>query len=129
MGGDAITKYSWSDGKKQVSIYIELEGLDDLAEDAFTTTTPSEKSVSLIINGLAGKRRSFALSGLSEEVTGVKLQQKKGKNTIVLKLQKKEEKSWFKLVESSSGGGGGDDEEGGGMMGGMGGMMGGMEGM
>ena len=33
--GEAISKYSWSDGKKTVSIYIELDGLDDVAEEAF----------------------------------------------------------------------------------------------
>merc|ERR1712072_329047 len=34
--GEAISKYSWSDGKKAV-IYIELDGLDDVADDALTT--------------------------------------------------------------------------------------------
>eukprot|EP00421_Protoceratium_reticulatum_P014287 CAMPEP_0168389376 /NCGR_PEP_ID=MMETSP0228-20121227/16933_1 /TAXON_ID=133427 /ORGANISM="Protoceratium reticulatum, Strain CCCM 535 (=CCMP 1889)" /LENGTH=94 /DNA_ID=CAMNT_0008402649 /DNA_START=57 /DNA_END=338 /DNA_ORIENTATION=+ len=34
--GEAINKYSWADGKKRVSIYIELEGLDDVPDDALT---------------------------------------------------------------------------------------------
>merc|ERR1719382_1278252 len=62
--GDAITKYSWSDGKKQVSIYIELEGLDDLAEDAFKAES-GEKNVSLVIDKIAGKKRSFKLAAFS----------------------------------------------------------------
>ena len=33
--GEAITKYCWSEGKKTVSIYLELDGLDDVADDAF----------------------------------------------------------------------------------------------
>merc|ERR1719382_1377964 len=117
--GDAITKYSWSDGKKQVSIYIELEGLDDLAEDAFVVDS-GEKECSLVIAMSDSKKKRFALSSLSEEIDGVKLVRKKGKNTVVLKLQKKEEKSWFQLVEKS-GGRGGDDEGGPGGPGGMGG--------
>eukprot|EP00928_Gymnodinium_smaydae_P059417 TRINITY_DN4273_c0_g3_i6.p1 TRINITY_DN4273_c0_g3~~TRINITY_DN4273_c0_g3_i6.p1 ORF type:complete len:218 (+),score=93.10 TRINITY_DN4273_c0_g3_i6:184-837(+) len=134
--GEAITKYSWSDGKKQVSIYIELDGLDELADDAFVTDSGANE-VSLTIAGLGGKRRRFAMTGLSNEITGVKLQRKMGKNTVVLKLQKKEEQAWYSL-QTNSGSGGGDDEEGGGMpgmggmmggMGGMGGMMGGMGGM
>ncbi|CAE7876432.1 PGK1 [Symbiodinium microadriaticum] len=46
--GDAITKYSWGDGKKQVSIYIELDGLDDCTEDMFQASS-GEKDVSLTI--------------------------------------------------------------------------------
>eukprot|EP00928_Gymnodinium_smaydae_P059416 TRINITY_DN4273_c0_g3_i3.p1 TRINITY_DN4273_c0_g3~~TRINITY_DN4273_c0_g3_i3.p1 ORF type:complete len:203 (+),score=85.37 TRINITY_DN4273_c0_g3_i3:63-671(+) len=131
--GEAITKYSWSDGKKQVSIYIELDGLDELADDAFVTDSGSNE-VSLTIANLGGKRRRFAMTNLMNEITGVKLQRKMGKNTVVLKLQKKEEEPWFSL-QSGGGAAGGDDEEGGGMpgmggmMGGMGGMMGGMGGM
>merc|ERR1719436_2155176 len=89
-GGEAITKYSWSDGKKQVSIYIELDGLDDVSEEAFTAKS-GEKDVSLVIDKVAGKKRSFSISNLSNEITGVKVQQKKGKNTVVFKMQKKEE--------------------------------------
>jgi len=132
-GGDAITKYSWGDGKKQVSIYIELDGLDDCPESAFKATS-GEKDVSLTIESVAGKQRSFSMKDLSEEITGVKVNQKKGKNMVVLKLVKKEEQPWYKLQASSSSGGGGSDDEGGGggggdPMGGMGGMMGGMGGM
>jgi hypothetical protein len=36
--GEAINKYGWSDGKKAVSIYIELEGLDDVKEDQLSST-------------------------------------------------------------------------------------------
>merc|ERR1712013_597690 len=99
----------------------------------------TEKSASLFLT-MGGKKRSLVLPGLSNEIDGVKLQRKPGKNTVVLKLQKKDEKSWYKLLDTSSaGGGGGDDDEDGGMpdmggMGGMGGMdlssmMGGMGGM
>ena len=31
----AITKYSWSEGKNAVNIYLELDGLDDVTDDAF----------------------------------------------------------------------------------------------
>merc|ERR1719436_1040203 len=76
--GEAITKYSWSDSKKTVSIYIELDGLDDLPEDAFTVSS-GETEVSLVIANLAGKRRKFSMTGLSNEIDGVKFAQKKGK--------------------------------------------------
>jgi len=126
--GDAITKYSWGDGKKQVSIYIELDGLDDCTEDMFQASS-GEKDVSLTIAKVAGRRRTFSLKDLAHEIDGVKVNHKKGKGMVVLKLIKKEEQPWFKLQESSGSGGGDDEEEGG--MGGMGGMpgMGGLGGM
>jgi len=126
--GEAISKYSWGDGKKQVSIYIELDGLDDCPESAFKATS-GEKDVSLTIDSVAGKQRSFTMKDLAQEITGVKVNQKKGKSMVVLKLIKKEETPWYKLQENSSSGGGGSDDEGGDPMGGMGGMMGGMGGM
>jgi len=128
--GEAITKYGWSDGKKQVTVYIEMDGLDEVADDALTTES-GEMNVSFTIANIGGKKKRFALANLSNEIDGVTIKRKKGKNTVELKLKKKEEKPWFALVSGSSGGGG-DDEDGGGM-GGMGGMdmasmMGGMGG-
>jgi hypothetical protein len=133
IAGETITKYSWSDGKKAVSVYVEMEGLDDVADDALTTES-GEKECSLTIGaiGTPPKKKTLKLAGLSNEIDGVEIKRKPGKNTVVLKLKKKEEKSWFQLLESSGGGGGGDDDDMGGMggmMGGMGGMMGGMGGM
>mmetsp|Transcript_29229 Transcript_29229/g.67289 ORF Transcript_29229/g.67289 Transcript_29229/m.67289 type:complete len:182 (-) Transcript_29229:66-611(-) len=101
VAGEAITKYAWSDGRKTVSIYIELEGLDDVAEDALHLSS-SERELSFVIDNIAGKRRGLALSGLLHEIDGVKLSRKIGKNTVVLKLQKKEETHWWKLVEAPS---------------------------
>jgi hypothetical protein len=99
--GEAITKYSWSDGKKIVSIYIVLDGLDEVSEDAITTVS-GEKNVSITIASVAGKRRCFALTCLKYEITGAKVTRKKGKNTVVLKLQKKDERAWCDLLETSS---------------------------
>ncbi|CAE7191440.1 pgk-1, partial [Symbiodinium sp. CCMP2456] len=101
--GDAITKYSWGDGKKQVSIYIELDGLDDCTEDMFQASS-GEKDVSLTIAKVAGRRRTFSLKDLAHEIDGVKVNHKKGKGMVVLKLTKKEEQPWFKLQESSGSG-------------------------
>ena len=91
-----------------------------------------ETEVSLIIPSIQGAKRRFALNNLSNPISGVTIKKKPGKNTVVLTLQKKEEKTWHGLIENT-GKGGGDDEEGGGMggkpgLGGMGGMpaMGGM---
>merc|ERR1712151_441168 len=128
--GQAITKYSWSDGKKAVSIYIEMDGLDEVADDAFSITS-GESDVTFTIVAIAGKKRTFAMKDLANEIDGSKFVRKPGKNTVVLKLTKKQEKTWYNLQSGSGGGGGGDDDDDaggmGGMMGGGGGMMGGMD--
>ena len=73
--GEATSKYSSSDEKKTVSIYIELAGLDDVVEEAFRAGAGDTASV-------ASKQRLFRLTGLANEIAGVKVAQKKGKQLI-----------------------------------------------
>jgi hypothetical protein len=94
--GEAIKKHSWVDGRNRVSIHIELDGMDDVADDAFVITS-AEREVTLAIAGVAGKNRRFALKNLSAEIDSVKYERKKGKNTIVLKLINKEVTPWHSL--------------------------------
>lgn len=89
--GAAITAYSWSDGKKRVSIYVEMDGLDAVADDKITHTN-GETEVTLTIE-IGGKARKLALPGLYAEIDGCKMERKKGKNTVVLKLQKKDSRT------------------------------------
>ena len=79
--GEATSKYSWSDEKKTVSIYIELDGLDDVVEEAFRAGA-GDTDVSITIASVAGKQRMFRLTGLANEIAGVKVAQKKGKQLI-----------------------------------------------
>ena len=79
--GEDVSKYSWSDGKKTVSIYIELDSLDDVAEDTFRAEA-GETKVSVTIASVDGKQRTFLLTGLASEITGVEVAQKEGKQVI-----------------------------------------------
>ena len=99
--GEAITKYCWSEGKNTVSIYPVLDGLDDVADGAFKVESDNT-NVSLTIASVAGKERLCKLTGLAHEITGVKVAQKKGKQTVSLKFAKKEEKTWHKLFDDAS---------------------------
>merc|ERR1719282_756183 len=121
--GAAAGKYSWSDGKKAVSIYIEMDGLDEVADDSFSISS-GESDVTFTIAAIGGKKRTFAMKDLANEIDGSKFVRKLGKNTVVLKLTKKEEKTWYNLQSGAGGGGAGDDDD---DAGGMGGMMGGMD--
>ena len=58
--GEAITRYSWSEGKNAANIYLELDGLDDVTEDAFKAES-GKTNVSLTIASVAGKQRIFTL--------------------------------------------------------------------
>ena len=99
--GEAITTYCWLERKTTVSIYLEPDGLDDVADDAFKVES-GKTNVSLAIASVAGKRRISKLTGLAHEITGVKVAQKKGKQTVSLKLVKREEKTWHKLFDDAS---------------------------
>ena len=96
--GEAITKYCWSEVKNTVSIYLELDGFDDVPYDAFKAES-GKIDVSLAIASVAGKQRIFKLTGLAHEITGVKVAQKKGKQTFYPKLAKREEMTWHKLLD------------------------------
>ena len=97
----SAAQYSWSEGKNAVNIYTELDGLDDVAEDA-SKAESGKTNVSLTIASVAGKQRIFKLTGLAHEITGVKVAQKRGKQTVSLKLTRKEEKTWHKLLDNAS---------------------------
>ena len=99
--GEAIAKYCWSEGKTAVSIFLELDGLDDVTEDA-SKAESGKTNVSLTIASVASKQRIFTLTGLAHEITGVKVVQKKGKQTVSLMRAKREEKTWHKLLDDAS---------------------------
>ena len=69
-------------GKNTVSIYLELHGLDDVADDAFQVES-DKTNVSLAIASVAGKQRIFKLTGLAHEITGVKVAQRKNKTDVL----------------------------------------------
>ena len=58
-----------------LNIYLELDGLDDVTEDAFKADS-GKTNVSLTIASVADKQRIFTLTGLAHEITGVKVVQK-----------------------------------------------------
>ena len=72
-----------------------------MTDDAFKVES-GKTNVSLTIASVAGKQRTFKLLGVAHEITGVKVDQKKGKQTVSLKLAKREEKTWHKLLDGAS---------------------------
>ena len=64
-----------------VSIHLELDGLDDVADDAFKVEY-GKADVSLTTASVAGKQRIFKLTGLAHQITGVKDAKKKRKQKV-----------------------------------------------
>ena len=72
-----------------------------MTDDAFKAES-GKTNASLTIASVAGKQRILKLAGLAHEITGVKVAQKKGKQTVSLKLAKKEKKTFHKLLDNAS---------------------------
>ena len=70
------------------------------------------KGLSFKVKSVEGKYRFLKIDKLNEEVKSVKMIRKKGRDQVVLKLRKKEERKWWSLkAGSGSSYGGFDDEE------------------
>ena len=95
----------------QVNQHIEMPQIqfsDKVADDSLAvqrqvsprTTETKHRIFKLTVNIF--NERFFKLIGLAHEITGVKVAQKKGKQTVSLKLAKKEKKTWHKLLDDDS---------------------------
>ena len=67
------------------SVYLKFDGLDDVADDALKIES-DKINVFQTNASVAGKQRIFKLTGMAREITGVKVAQRKGKQTVSLKL-------------------------------------------
>ncbi len=92
-----ITQYSWSDGRKTVSVYVPLAFLNgaELPETGVSIEY-SATSVSLICTDASGRAHELRFPKLHEEISGAK--HKRKEDSIVLVLSKATEMSWYKLT-------------------------------
>jgi hypothetical protein len=99
-----ISDYAWADGKKAVSIYVTLKGLDSVSDDDLNLSLSKDKQgLSFKVKNLEGKRRFLTIEKLNKKVKSTKLIRKKGRDQVVLKLFKEDEKTWYSLKSSSGG--------------------------
>ena len=82
----SISNYSWGDGEKKVSIYVSLDGLDDLPKEKITLDWKKE-SLRVDIKDLNGTDYVLDLPKLNAEIDGAKFKKKMGQNKIVILLQ------------------------------------------
>lgn len=98
----SISQYSWSDGKKRVTVYIPTEIFGGLPEDEeeFTSRTSVEhsaKSVEFLLTDDAGQRHLFSAPKLYDEITKVVVKYAPEKQRISLVLHKKSAFTWANL--------------------------------
>ncbi|OQR81762.1 hypothetical protein THRCLA_11431 [Thraustotheca clavata] len=91
-----ITVYAWADGKKSVSVYIELASIGAL-EDEKISLEWTAKSVDVRIRGYdpSGTDLVFKIKTLYEEIMNASL--KKKDDRVVLRLTKAKELTWYSL--------------------------------
>merc|ERR1712138_377085 len=95
--GDAIRDYAFSDGNKKASVYVDLDGLDALADADLCVTKVSETRVEFTAHFPSGKR-CLTLAPLHASIDEASLLRKPGKNRIILKLKKTTPEAWSTLL-------------------------------
>eukprot|EP00440_Ansanella_granifera_P031811 gb/GFBE01034521.1/.p1 GENE.gb/GFBE01034521.1/~~gb/GFBE01034521.1/.p1 ORF type:complete len:155 (+),score=42.18 gb/GFBE01034521.1/:1-465(+) len=97
LPGPVINEYAWADGKRYVSVYVTLPGLDFVADDALFLSHEARSAT--FSCKLGGERHTLKLEPLSHEIANAKIVHKKGKDTVVLRLEKKDgASSWTTLL-------------------------------
>ncbi|KDO27790.1 hypothetical protein SPRG_07389 [Saprolegnia parasitica CBS 223.65] len=92
----AITAYAWADGKKAVSVYVDLAGVGAIADDNIVLEWAA-RSIDVRIRGLdaTGADLVFKIKTLYEDIMNASLKKKDDK--IVLRLTKAKELTWYSL--------------------------------
>lgn len=94
----AITRYAWSDGKKKVSIYIELEGIGGHHDDAIRLDWTND-SIELMIRDFQSSNHLLKLP-LYDMIEEASLRKKA--NKLVVTMKKEKEISWHQLKKTST---------------------------
>lgn len=102
MLGAKISDYAWGDGEKKATVYVTLDGLDDLPDEAIDLKLVGPREVSMTV-AFPSIMRMLELKRTYGEVDSVKSIRKKGKNQVVIKLVKKDPSPWYNLLSAAGG--------------------------
>eukprot|EP00607_Mallomonas_marina_P008526 CAMPEP_0182417602 /NCGR_PEP_ID=MMETSP1167-20130531/2064_1 /TAXON_ID=2988 /ORGANISM="Mallomonas Sp, Strain CCMP3275" /LENGTH=182 /DNA_ID=CAMNT_0024591283 /DNA_START=176 /DNA_END=724 /DNA_ORIENTATION=+ len=92
---ETFPSYAWSDGKKSVKIYVELDPSSSVSDENILLSS-TEDSFSLRVC-CTEKDYILNISDLHENISGAKFRRKESKLTII--LDKTNEFSWYQLVK------------------------------
>lgn len=88
-----ITNYAWSDAKKRVKIYVDLQGIEKISDEQIDFTWAASE-ISLRVKDFDKKNLLLVLP-LYETIQDASLRRKE--NRLVLSLTKEKEISWHQL--------------------------------
>ena len=95
--------YSSSDGDKKFTVYLTLEDIDHVSSEKMSLTLDeATKRRARFTVDMPDGRRFFTASAalLKREVRNPKIIRKRGKDTVVLKFTKCEERTWGPCFEN-----------------------------
>ena len=95
---ETIASFAWADGKKRVSVYLNLPGIGSHSEEG-TLIQWTASSLTVKIKNYEGKTRVFVVSKLNDEISDVTTKRKK--DQLVLQLVKAKELSWPSLKKEA----------------------------
>ena len=90
----AFKEYSWGDGKKIVTVYLDFAKAEQVSDEAISVSTSSD-TLTFQITDFEGKDYRLYVDNLSAEVSGARFKKKEGQFKIL--LTKLDESPWFKL--------------------------------
>jgi hypothetical protein len=94
-----VDTYSWSNGKKIVSVYIPIVLPADAGDDA-TKLTWTHNSLCLEIRETpTAVAKVFSIAKTYEEIDGAEVKRKEDKIVVIMK-KKNVDRSWYKLANS-----------------------------
>jgi len=92
-----IPKYSWSDGKKTVKLYVPTDfAAGETVGDEHIDLQWTESSLTINVNGIAGKDHELRFDKLHDEIS--KATHRLKPDSLVVTLIKSTEISWYKLA-------------------------------
>lgn len=98
-----ISKYSWCNNTKSVSVYVDVEGVESLPQDCIKVEF-DKKRLSVEVKAGGGALQQLILP-LSKEISPATSSFRLKPNQIVIKLDKAGvEETWFDLVGKAEGG-------------------------
>lgn len=93
----SIREYSWGDGKKTVTVYVDFEQASLVGEEKLSVETTAD-TVTFMITNHNGKDYKLYIDKLSAEVESASVKVKEEQFKIL--LRKKEVSPWFNLKKT-----------------------------
>ena len=87
-------RYAWDDAKDKVKIYIGLEPIGEVADDAITIEN-TENSLNLTMSNSAGASHQLLITKLYDNITSATFRKKPDK--VIVTLKKASSFSWHDL--------------------------------